>query len=75
MSLSADKQQEKKPITYVVSMGYFYFDDGGETLTLKVHLLILLIHNTPYSLICFVLTFVVVSKCKVLQMIFRSRPP
>lgn len=46
------------------------FDDRGETLTLKGHLLILCVYNTPYQLICLVLTFVVV--CKVLQMPFRS---
>lgn len=43
MILSAGKQQ-KKNITYVVSMGHF--DDGRETL--KVHLLILCINDTPY---------------------------
>lgn len=48
MSLSADKQQKKKQ-SPVVSMGHF--DDGGGTLTLKVHLLIFCINNTPYELI------------------------
>lgn len=70
MILSAGKQQ-KKNVTYVVSMGHF--DERRETL--KVHLLILCINDAPYLLICFVLTFVVVSKCKVLQMIFRSYLP